>query len=81
MLRRNATATGFSDTIPYSKLTAAGLGRGLFVSAYGDNPAADSCIAPFASTFPNDKTIRFAQRFPAVNTVQSTTYIPVTWEK
>lgn len=63
-MRRNNLPTGFADTIRLSTLSAHGVGRNTDLLIGPDNPAADSCTAPYGSTFPNDKTVRFGKYYP-----------------
>lgn len=63
-LRRDNLPNGFADTIRYSTLNAHGISRSTMLLIGPDNAAADSCIAPFTSSFPNDQTVRFGKYYP-----------------
>ncbi|UOE32529.1 carboxypeptidase-like regulatory domain-containing protein [Hymenobacter monticola] len=76
-LYRNNLTTGFSDTIPFSVLTAQNVRPYVTMVVLNDNPRTDSCIAPFISTFPNGKTVRFARSYPSAGGF--TGYTNVTW--
>lgn len=62
-LRLNNTPTGFSDTIAYSMLVAAGLlpSRNVAIAVHSDNPAADSCQYPVGTTW-------YSKTYPAIGT-------------
>ncbi|WP_345238334.1 hypothetical protein [Hymenobacter saemangeumensis] len=64
-LYRNNLPNGFADTISYAAMASAGITGGTHIAITSDNPRADSCIAPFTSSFPNDNRIVFAKAYPA----------------
>lgn len=67
---RNNLATGFSDTLRFSKLGAAGYTKGSLVCVGNDNPAADSCDVRYRVYYafgnsPKPSDYRFAKSYPA----------------
>jgi hypothetical protein len=66
-LRRNNTATGFTDTISYATLAAHDIIGSTFLVAGNDNPRADSCLAPLSLYWPGptQSPPRFGRSFPS----------------